>query len=77
MRHTRPPAKVLDFSGFSGLAPRNVETGLTGDRRPEVKSCRVTVSRPCEVLVLFTWPGVGARKPVLYEARMATFGVNS
>src|SRR5689334_842611 len=66
-----PAVRVLDSSGFSGLAPRNTATGLVGDRRPDWNSCRVTVSRPWDVLVELSWPGVGARKPVEYEARTA------
>jgi len=64
VRQVNPPDRVLDSSGFSGLAPRKVATGLVGDSRPEVKSSRVLVSSPCEVEVEFSWPGVGARKPV-------------
>ena len=42
-----------------------------------MKICKVRVSRPCTVLVVLSWPGVGARKPEETVPRSAMSGVIS
>ncbi|MNT06642.1 hypothetical protein D3C72_1413190 [compost metagenome] len=57
------------------MAPSSCANGSLGDRRPLVKICSVRVSRPWVVLVVLSWAGVGARKPVDRVPRRATSGV--
>src|SRR3954467_8559688 len=71
----RPSDAFFDFSGFKGWAPRATASGSVLARRPLVNTSKVLVSRPCDVLLVLSWPGVGARKPVEYEPRSATSGV--
>ncbi|MNT07508.1 hypothetical protein D3C72_1422160 [compost metagenome] len=60
----KPSDRFFDFSGFSACAPSRMASGSLLARRPLVNNSRVLVSRPWFVLLVFDWPGVGARKPV-------------
>ena len=68
---TMPPATLNEFSGRSGVAPKNCATGLLGAIMPAVRGAPVIESMLVWTCEAFDWPGVGARKPVLTDPRTA------